>query len=526
LLAAAPARALKTETFQSGIRPAAGGTSIVRVTSGQALVELAVGTSTSSLTAPLAAAGAVYMKDLGSRWILVGWSDGSPVASKLTSLAALPGVAAVSPSHVFSVKAIPNDPFVTSQYALAKVDAFRGWEFETGYSSRVTIAVIDTGIDGSHPDLADKLANTTSLSYDPNCGAAPCAATTNNPPTPACEHATEVSGVAAASTNNSLDVAGMSWGAQLVSLKVFADADCNSDCTDAGSNLCDTNDPAIISAIEHAASLQNTAAYGRIVVNMSLGGTPTSTCAADDPALQTAVTNAVTAGVVLVAAAGNDGGPVNSPGYCTGVIPVGATDMNDDIASFSSNGSVLASNGLVAPGVSLTSLVPGGGTTSNASGTSFASPMVAGTAALMLSAKPSLSPGDVQSDLRSAADNIGQPPNNQGGGRLDVYKTLGLVVNGAIPAPNGVDANAEPFAFPNPVRLSQTSGVEFSIPPGLGTSGLDIRVYTMQGGFVRELSAPLWDGRNAGGNLVASGSYVFVVKTSAGSARGRLAVIR
>jgi subtilisin family serine protease len=500
------------------------------VTSGQALVRLSSGTAPSSLDAALQGLGATRGTSLGNGWVLIRWSDSSSVASKLPALGNLPGVAAVQPSHVYKVHRVPNDTLVGMQYALQNVDAFRAWELETGGTSRVTVAVIDTGIDGSHPDLSAKFANTTSIAYDPNTGAV---AVPNDPLTPACEHATEVAGVAAASSDNSLDIAGMSWGAQLVSLKVFADADCDpSDCD--ANTACNTNDPAMISAINYAAGVANTAPYGRVVVNMSLGcsvaGSGPLCLPCTDPsesALAGAVASAIAPpnNVVIVAAAGNDGTSVNNPGDCPGVIPAGATDSNNSITYFSSNGPELASGGVVAPGSSVLTTAPGGATAS-VSGTSFASPMVAGTAALLLSAKPSLTPAQVQADIRGGAVSLGQPAVNQGAGLLSAYNAISLATTGSLPPANGVNADAKPFAFPNPFRLSQESAVEFSIPPGLQRNGLDIKIYTLQGGIVRDLSEPLWDGKNTSGNLVASGSYVFVVTTSNGSARGRMAVIR
>ena len=523
-LLAAPARALKTEILPaSAATPASGPSRAMAVTSGQALIQLSSRTLTSSLDGALAAIGAKRLNDLGSGWILVGWSDTATVSFRLAALKTLPGVVAAEPSHVYSVKRVPSDPLVGSQYALAKVDAFRGWEFETGYSSRVTVAVIDTGVDGSHADLSAKFVNTTSLSYDPSCPPpGPCAPTVNNPPTPACQHGTEVSGVAAASSDNGVGVAGMSWGAQLVSFKVFANADCNADCSDAvGGGGCLTNDPAIISAINQAAALNNTAAYGHVVVNMSLGGS--GACPA---AVQTAVTNAHNAGVVLVAAAGNDGSAVNSPGNCANLIPAGATDSSDSIASFSSNGAELAARGLVAPGVSVLTTAPGGGT-SSPSGTSFSSPMVAGAAAILISAKPTLTPDQVRDNLRAGANNLGQLANFQGAGRLNLYNSVYLTLNGgALPAANGVNAAAKAFAFPNPVNLSKTGGVQFSVPPSIAGAITDVKVYTLDGHFVRDLTTAIWDGKNSDGNKVASGTYMFIIKTSAGSSSGRVTVIR
>ena len=522
VLLCAPAFALRTESLSG--TPAAPATATSRpflVTSGQALLQLSSGTAPGSLDGALAAVGVTRLANLGSGWIEVGWNDAVSVSFRLNALKSVPGVIMAEPSRVYSVHRVPNDPLVSAQYALSKVDAFRGWEFETGYSSRVTVAVIDTGVDGSHAELSGKLLNTTSYSYDPACGVAPCAATLNNPPTPACQHGTEVAGVAAAASDNGAGVAGMSWGAQLVSYKVFGDADCKTDCSDVSGVLqCLTNDPAIISAINQAALNQNTTGYGHVVVNMSLGGA--GSCGAP---LQTAVTNAYNAGVVLVAAAGNDGSAVNSPGDCLNVIAAGATDSSDNIASFSSFGIELSS-GLVAPGVSVLTTFPGGGT-SSPSGTSFSSPMVSGAAAVLLSAKPTLTPLQVRLNLQAGADNLGQSPSHQGGGRLNLYKSVYLTLNGgALPTTNDVNTAPKAFAFPNPVTLSKGGGVQFSVPPAMAGAVLDVKIYTLDGRFVRDTTAAIWDGKNTDGNKVASGTYMFVIKTTGGTSSGRVTVIR
>jgi len=510
LLLAVPARALKTETFGAQV---AGQSRSYPVVSGMASLRLTPG-ATAQLDAALAAAGASRIADLGNGWISVGWTDGAPVASRLPALQALPGVAAAEPSHVYHLHRTPNDPLVNSEYQLAQVDAFGAWEYEVGASSRVTIAVIDAGIDGTQPDLTAKLANTTSQIFDQTTGVG----SNNNPPTPACNHATRVAGVAAASSDNGLQVAGLSWGAQLVSFKVFGDALCNMDCSDAAfPNSCTASDNAVAGAINKAVTLQNTAAYGHIVINMSLGGA--SPCSGT---VQSAVTNAVNAGIPVVAAAGNDGSAVNAPGNCAGVIPMGATDSGNNVAVFSSRGPELASGGLVAPGVSVVTTDVGGNTTS-ATGTSFSSPMGAGLAALILSAQPTDTPAQVRTLMRAGAEDIGQPSTVQGAGRMNAYRSLRLAVKGTLA---GFDGEQKPIAFPNPFRLSLTPKVSFAIPSSLSGSAFDLKIYTLDGGFVRELTAPVWDGKNADGGFVASGTYVFVVSTSKGTSRGRMAVIR
>ncbi len=507
-----PARAIRVETL--GVRAADGTSRSVEVTSGQAFIKLKPGVDPASLDAALTAMGAVRVKDFDSGLWLVGWTGGQTVAAQLAALSALPGVALADASHVYRVHRVPNDPLVNSEYQLSAVDAFGAWDYEVGASSRVTIAVVDAGIDGTgQPDIDPKLANTTSMIFDQTTGVG----SVNNPPNPACNHATRVAGVAAAVADNGTLVAGLSWGAQLVSYKVFVDAQCNLDCSDNAAPGCVANDPAIAGAISEAKSHNGTPGYGRVVINLSLGGS--GACSA---AVQTAITNAISSGAVVVAAAGNDGGAVNQPGNCAGVVVMGATDINNNVASFSSRGAELASGGLVAPGVSVLTTDVGGGSV-GASGTSFSSPMGAGLAALVLSAKPTATPAQVQTLMRAGAEDLGQPSATQGAGLMNAYRTLRLTVKGTLA---GSDGEQKPIAKPNPFRLSQSPLVSFAIPPSLGEGALDIKIYTVDGAFVRELTAPAWDGKNAAGTTVASGTYVFVVKTSNGSARGRMAVIR
>ncbi|MEK7390495.1 MAG: S8 family serine peptidase [Elusimicrobiota bacterium] len=483
----------------------------MRVTSGQALVRLSSGAQTVLLDRGLAGLGAVRGVDLGGGWHLVSLAPGQSVAAALPALRSLPGVTAADPSRVYAASRMPNDPQIASQYALQQVSAFAAWEYETGTSTRVTIAVIDTGIQGTHPDLSAKLANTTSKAFNPNTGAM----SANEPPTPACNHATRVAGVAAASTDNTTLIAGMSWGAQLLSLKVFLDGDCPS--VTCGDAACLTNDAGLIAAINHAASLADTAAVGKLIINISLGGSE-----ACPVAVQTAITNAVTAGAVIVAAAGNDGAGINSPGNCAGLIPVGATDSNNGIAAFSSRGAELAANGLVAPGVAVLTTDLSGNTAS-ATGTSFSAPMVSGLAALIRSYRPAYTPAQVSALIRGGADSLGVSGGMGGAGRMNAYRSLRLTVNGTLA---GFDGQEKAIAFPNPFRLSNSGMVAFAIPPSLQGATMKIKIYTLDGQPVRELSGLSWDGKNANGNLVASGTYVFVVSSSAGTGRGRLSVLR
>jgi subtilisin family serine protease len=224
-----------------------------------------------------------------------------------------------------------------------------------------------------------------------------------------------------------------------------------------------------------------------------------------------------------VAAAGNDpASGVMCPGKIPGVISAEATDKNDNIANFSSSG---PEAWVAAPGVDVlvTEGVVNGGGTGVASGTSFSSPHVAGLVALMLAADPTLTPTQVRTDLKMASDDLGPPgfDNFYGWGRINAFKTLRLIKRGTLADFQG---EYKVIAFPNPAHFSNGS-VTFALPPSLQGSNLSIKMYTMSGELVRTLNGNTWDGKNDAGLMVATGTYIFLVKTDSGQARGRVAVV-
>lgn len=533
---ASPAGALRTEmlvtqgggTAQKGV----GTTHPVEVVSGEALVRFSIGTTAATKTSLLSGLGGEYHRDVAG-WSHVSLPAGLGVAAGLSLLKGLPGVLEAQPNHVYRPVAVPNDPLYGSQWALSQINASSAWDFEVGNSSKVTVAVVDSGIDGTHPDLSGKMGSTTDQFCDPGANKliggdnTACVNSDGAGSAGACTHATLVAGIAAASSNNGTAMTGVSWGAQLVSLKVFRNADCPTSCNDSG---CATDDTAIGDAISFARTVQNSAAYGKMVVNLSLGGA--TSCAGF---LQTIITNAVNDGVVIVAASGNDAGSVNSPANCSGVIPVGATDAGGNIASFSSRGPELASNGVVAPGVSVLSTDAGGGTVSSIDGTSFAAPHVAGVAALILAAKPTFTVAQVLSTLRSSADPVGfgalsapqyykTQGNASGAGRLNAFLAVKLAVTGRLADFQGED---KVVAFPNPFRAERHQNVTFAFPPSIQQStDVSIKIYAQDGALVRELNGLTWNTKNDQGRYVASGTYLFVVSTSKGRRTGRISVLR
>lgn len=517
ILLAAPAGALETMFVQTTL--ASGASQSIEVAKGYALVRVA-SASAAGFDSAAAAGGGAVAADLGSGWRAVALPAGMAAPQGLPWLQGLPGALEVQYDHIYRANATTNDPLLASQYGLEQINARQAWDYETGTSARVTVAVVDAGVEETHVDLSSRTANTVNRAYAPGTGAE----TTND--TVVCNHGTRVAGIAAAQGDNGTQIAGVAHGAgtQIVSYRVFPGT-CNPDC----SGACTTDDTAIIAAINRAIADEDTAAYGAMVVNMSLGGT--GSCGG---ALQTAVTNAVADGIVLVAASGNDGGAVNSPGNCAGVIPVGATNSAGEIASFSSRGPELASGGLVAPGVSVLSTDVSNGTVNGISGTSFSAPHVAGAAALVMAAKPSFTPAQVLATLRNSADAVGlgtaegagfkTAGNSAGAGRLNAFLAVQLAVKGQLADFQGEE---KVVAFPNPFRADRHQNVTFVFPPSLqSASDVTIKIYTLDGALVRDLSSLTWNAKNAEGRPVASGTYLYVVSTSRGKKTGRVSVLR
>lgn len=547
---AAPASALRVEKM-TYTKLAPSGLSVpveMEVVSGEALVKFSAATTVAEKKANLEAVGAIFVEDLPMTggWTHVVLPAGISVPAGLTVLRGVPGIVEVAPNHAYRPLKIPNDPSYASQYHLSNINAPAGWEFETGGSSRVTIAVMDAGIDLTHPDLASKLVLTNQFCdpgactsttgpgscADPSTDSLACVAETD-PDGTACNHGTRVAGVAAAVSNNGSQVSGVSWEAQLVSLRVFRDADCSVSCGNLTISGCATDDTAIIHAVNHSTGIANTPAVGRLVLNVSIGGA--APCAA---AVQTAFDEAEAAphNIVIVVSAGNNGSEVNAPGICNKVIPVGATDENNNVANFSSRGAQLAANGVVAPGVNIVTTDFGGGVTASATGTSFSAPVVSGLAALILAKDPTLSAAQVKANLRGGTVGIGLSSLNlassakapvgiiTGAGLVDAFRTLKLTAEGTLA---GFEGDEKVIAFPNPFRPGAHGAVTITIPLSIQSANTSIRIYTMGGEIVRDLGASTsWDGKNDFGTDVATGVYLILAKTDVGNQKARVALIR
>ena len=332
-------------------------------------------------------------------------SDPATVSRRLSRN---PNVAYAEPNYVMSIGATPNDPLYADEYGLhntgqtggiadADIDAPEGWDaaglaaFPNSGGARV--GIIDTGIDATHPDLVGKrVACASSASSGTFIANGVC--TDDN------GHGTHVAGTISANTNNGIGVAGVGFNAPLVICKALATA--------AGVGL--TSD--IANCLNWTAQQP-----GVKVISMSLGGGESST-------LRTAVQNANARGVLMIAAAGNDGdSTLNYPAAYPEVMSVAATTDSDERASFSNaNGDVE----IAAPGENVMSSFVGG-TYLELSGTSMATPHVSGVAAVLFWRTPTATATQVRNTLNSTADDLGPDGRDEefGFGRVNLCTAVG-----------------------------------------------------------------------------------------------------
>ena len=289
------------------------------------------------------------------------------------------------PDYEYKIFTTPNDTNYASQWALTKISSTSAWDTTTG-SNTLKIAVIDTGVNGTHEDLSGKIiagydfVNDTAISANMDSD--------DN------GHGTLVSGVAAADTNNNLGIAGLDWNAKIIPVKAL-----NSSGTGYASE--------IASAIEYAVD------NGASVINMSFGGSESSSVMED------AINYAANHNVVTVAASGNEGTAVSYPAKYASVVAVGATDSSDNRASWSNYGSELD---VTAPGVSILSTADSGGYES-VSGTSIASPYVAALASLVKAKYPDFSASQIASMIDNNADKV----SGMGGNNFTEYYGYGRI---------------------------------------------------------------------------------------------------
>ncbi|MEZ5577499.1 MAG: S8 family serine peptidase [Candidatus Competibacteraceae bacterium] len=399
-------------------------------------------------------------------------------------------VADAGPNYIRRAQFVPNDPLYRFQWHYPQINLPQAWDLTTGTDA--IVAVIDTGVVLSHPDLQGQwVAGYDFISNPSNAGDGDGIDANPDDPGDGTDpgggssfHGTHIAGTVAAATNNSVGVAGVAFGAKVMPLRALG--------------RFGGTDYDIEQAVRYAAGLPNDS--GTVpprradVINLSVGGPGFST------ATQAVYDQARAAGVVIVAAVGNEGSSTPFyPAAFPSVLGVGAVDIDKARAPYSNFGtavSVVAPGGNTArdvngdgkpDGVLSTAASDSGGTLVNDyaiwQGTSMATPHVAGVLALMKSVAPNLTPQDIDTLLASGAltEDLGTPGRDEqfGDGLINAYKAAVAAADSA-----GRPVNPMPILTISPAALnfgisldSQTltvlngGGGELSVNPPTEDSG-------------------------------------------------------
>lgn len=316
------------------------------------------------------------------------------------------GVVYAEPNFAGSLCFAPSDPLYSQQSAdLALIGIENAWTVQPGANSSVKVAVIDSGVEAGHPDLSGALDVANSYNF----------VDSNTNIFDDIGHGTRVAGIIGASGNNGEGIAGIAFGCKIMSLDV----------TDTTGAITTTR---VVNALNWAVS------HGAQIANMSLRFTGFS------QTLKDACDDASAAGVLLIAAAGNEnqGDAPVYPASFDSVVGVGALMDNGTARAPWSNydGSNSTIVKLVAPGETVFSAIPGSQYNGTyGSGTSFAAPMVAGTAALLKAKYPTQSAGAIKQHLVNTAQPVGggfSPAGGAGHGKLSASTALQTAMTPAL----------------------------------------------------------------------------------------------
>ncbi len=354
-------------------------------------------------------------------------------AGAIEALRANKQVAFVEADSIMFMDKIPNDPYFDYLWGLhntgqsggtpdADIDAPEAWDIETG-NSDVVIAVIDTGVDYNHPDLAANMW--TNAGENPGNGIDDDGngyiddfygwdfVNNDNNPMDGHGHGTHCSGTIAAVGNNGIGVAGVNWNAKIMALKFLSDAGSGS-----------TSDA--ILAVQYATKMKLDYGVQVIATSNSWGGGGYSI------SLYNAIATADAAGILFVAAAGNSGlnndlNPHYPSSYSNpNIIAVAATDRYDALAnqpSWASNYGATSVD-LAAPGVTILSTTPSN-SYSYYSGTSMATPHVSGVVALLKAQNPGITHSEIKDTIMTTVDPLLELSGKMvTGGRLNVYNAF------------------------------------------------------------------------------------------------------
>ena len=389
------------------------------------------GVGAARLSADLAPRGLSLDRHIPHTNLFVVRTHGRSPAAAIRSLASNPHVAAAMPDYIRHAFEVPNDPyFEPSESYLTTVRLPQAWDVSHG-SAGLIIAVVDTGVTA----VAD-------LSTQVLPGRSFVAGSADARDNSTIGHGTLVAGVAAATTNNGIGIAGAAWNTSVLPVKVLDARGFGEDSQVAAG---------IVWAVDQGAR----------VINLSLGGPGAGQVLCD------AVSYAGSRGALVVAAAGNGAAATpNYPAACPGAVAVSATDTHGDFAYFSSFGPWVS---LSAPGLAILS-TRGDNSYGTESGTSFSAPMVSAVAALVLAQHPDWSPSRVATQLMDTAQDRGVSGVDPyyGYGLLDAYAALGGPAQeaGTPPAddvlePNDTQADARTLFGPVTATISPEGDVDW-----------------------------------------------------------------
>jgi serine protease len=417
------------------------------------LVKFRIPAADAALQAIQRAEDIIETRAVGGNGAFLLQSRSADTFGLIRRLSARPDVLYAEPDYELHAIATPDDPYYPQLWGMPKISAPSAWDSTTGSRSNV-VAVVDTGIDYTHPDLGENVwsaPNSFTVTIGRTNITCPAGSHGFNAIRMTCDpmddnnHGTHVTGTIGALGNNGAGVAGVNWTAAVMGSK-FLGASGSGSTSDA------------VNAIEFAIQAKIAGVANVRVLSNSWGGGGYSTTLRDE------IARANANDILFVAAAGNEGSDNDvTPSYPAGydvpnVIAVAATDSKDALASFSNYGA--ATVDLAAPGVGIVSTVRNSKYASY-SGTSMATPHVSGAAALVLS-KCTLDTAGLKADILNNVDKVsGLTGKVATGGRLNVAGALAACGGGG--GGGGTSSDFTLAASPASATISPGASTSYTI---------------------------------------------------------------
>lgn len=379
------------------------------------------------------------------------------------AISATMAVEFAEPDYCITVAGIPNDPQYSQQWHHPRVNSPGAWDITSGRPD-VVVAIVDTGVEATHPELVANMKLPGYNTVDNTTNSAPC-------PSANGWHGTSVAGLVAAAGNNGVGIAGMGWNVKILPVRVLY--------PDGSGYISDV-----------AEGIRWAADQGAKVANVSM-------ITAGSATIDSAAQYLRSKGGVAVLAAENNGIDAGFPDYAS-CIYVGATDESDAKTSWSNYGTYID---IVAPGINMRSTYTGG-SYATCYGTSFSAPVVAGIAALIYSVNPSFTPAQVESFIFGSCTDLGAvgEDNVFGHGRVNAAAAVAAARDSANNIAPVALVSATPVSGQAPLAVSFSGSasydpdgqvVTYAWDFGDGSTATGISVvhtYTVAGTFTARLT--------------------------------------